>query len=148
MIGTEVDRVAFEVEPGKIREFARATGATDPVHTDAAAAHAAGWPGQLATATHVVVAGHYRDQAGFMARLGLALERVVAGSVTWSYRRPLHAGDHLAGVRRVAADDQRRDRHGRTMRLVTLETEYTDEADEVVLVQREVLIERPAPESS
>lgn len=74
-----------------------------------------------ATATHVVVAGHHRDQRRFVEKLGLALERVVVGSVTWTYLRPLVAGDRLRGVRRLVGD-----RRKGALRIVTLETDYVD----------------------
>lgn len=132
-----LDEVAFDVERGKIREFTRATRTEDPVHTSTEAARAAGFPDVPATATHVVVAGHHRDQQGFVAKLGLAFDRVVVGSVKWTYFRPLCAGDSLHGVRRVA-DDVRK--HGK--RFVTLETDYSDADGECVVRVREVLIER------
>ncbi|MGI6869766.1 MULTISPECIES: FAS1-like dehydratase domain-containing protein [Amycolatopsis] len=132
-----LDEVAFDVERGKIREFARATRAGDPVHTDARAARAAGFPDVPATATHVVVAGHHRDQRAFVAKLGLAFDRIVVGSVKWTYFRPLCAGDSLHGVRRVAEDVRKRG-----MRFVTLETDYVDNAGECAVRVREVLIER------
>ena len=137
MTAEPLDEVAFDVERGKIREFARATGAADPVHTDLGAARAAGFADAPATATHVVVAGHYRDQAAFVAKLGLAFERVVVGSVKWTYHRPPLAGDTLRGARRVADDVRKKGK-----RFVTLETEYLDADDHPVVVLRETLIER------
>jgi acyl dehydratase len=137
-----LDHVEFRVEAGKIREFVRATFAEDPAHTSVHAAHDAGYPAQLATATHVVVAGHYRDQRAMVAALGLNLERVVVGSVSWQYVRPAVSGDRLRGARRVVADEQREGRRGGSMRMVTLETEYLDDRDEPVVRVRELLIER------
>jgi len=134
-----VDEVTFDVEQGKILEFARATFARDPVHVSEAAAQTAGFAAIPATPTHVVVAGHHRDQRGFVDKLGLAFERVVVGSVKWSYRRPLLAGDRLHGVRRVV-DDRRRG----ALRIVTLETDYVDAVGESVVLVRETLIERGA----
>jgi hypothetical protein len=69
LLGTVVDQVAFDVEPGKIREFARATLAGDPVHTDREFAVRIGFVDVLATGTHIVVSGHYR-QAGPRAESG------------------------------------------------------------------------------
>lgn len=143
MVGEILDEVTFDVERGKIGEFARATYAEDPVHTNVDAAEADGFPDVLATPTHVVVAGHYRDQRGFVDRLGLAMERVVVGSVRWTYLRPLRAGDSLHGIRRVADDVRKR---GGALRLVTLETEYVDATGAPAVRVREVLIERGAPE--
>ncbi|MEW2573892.1 MaoC family dehydratase N-terminal domain-containing protein [Streptomyces sp. NPDC047070] len=142
LIDTVVDRVVFDVERGKILEFVRATCTDDPVHTDLELAAESGFPGAPATATHVVVAGHHRDQRTFVERLGLELGRVVVGSVDWSYRRPLVAGDTLRGTRRVVGDETREGRRGGTMRLITLETEFVDGRGELAVTQREVLIER------
>jgi acyl dehydratase len=142
LIGTVVDRVTFDVERGKIAELARATFAADPVHVDRETAAAAGFGDVLATATHVVVAGHHRDQQAFVARLGLELGRIVVGSVAWHHERPLRAGDSLVGTRTVVGDETREGRRGGTMRLVTLETEYVDTDGIVAVRQREVLIER------
>jgi hypothetical protein len=142
LIGTVVDRVAFDVERGKVKEFARATFAEDAIHTAPEVAARRGFRDVLATGTHVVVSGHHRDQRGFVAQLGLELSRVVVGSVSWHYERPLTASDALEGIRRVVADKTREGRRGGTMRLVTLETEFIDQDGVVAVTQREVLIER------
>ena len=131
--GTTVDIVEIDVERGKVLEFARATHATSTDHTERG----------LATATHTVVAGHQRDQRGFVERLGLDLPRVVVGSVRWTYARAVEVGDHLTGTRTVTADETKESAVG-NLRLVTLETAWTDAAGAVVVTQREVLIERPA----
>jgi acyl dehydratase len=142
LVGTVVDTVQFEVERGKIREFARATLASDLVHTDAGEAESRGHSNVLATATHVVVSGHHRDQRAFVELLGLDIRRVVVGSTSWDYARPLQAGDTLTGVRTVVGDETRTSKGGGTMRLVTLETSYVDATGAVAVQQREVLIER------
>jgi acyl dehydratase len=142
LVGTEVDTVRYEVEAGKIREFAVSSRAGDPVHTDPLVAKARGFDHVLATATHSVVAGHYRDQRGFVARLGLDIRRIVVGSTRWEYLRPLASGDVLHGTRRVVGDETKTSSTGSTMRLVTLETDYVDADGQVSLKQREVLIER------
>ncbi|MCX4096708.1 FAS1-like dehydratase domain-containing protein [Nocardia sp. alder85J] len=143
-VGDVLDVVSFEVEAGKVREFATAVHTTDPVHTNGAAATAAGFPDVPATATHVVVAGHHRNQKQFVEALGLAIDRVVVGSVEWHYTRPLVAGDRLAGTRRIAADTTREGKRGGAMRLVTLETRWVDDSGAEAVTQREVLIERGA----
>lgn len=145
LVGLVLDSVHYEVEAGKIREFAIASRASDPAHLDKEAANQRGYGRELATATHVVVAGHYRDQRGFVDRLGLDIRRVVVGSTRWEYLRPLVAGDVLNGVRRVVADESKTSGSGSTMRLITLETTYTNIDGHVVQRQREVLIERGRP---
>jgi acyl dehydratase len=142
LVGTLVDRVELQVERGKIAEFARASRAEDAVHTDPEAARSAGFRGVLATATHVVVAGHQRDQQAFVAALGLDISRVVVGSVAWEHERALVVGDTLVATRHVVADETRDGRSGGSTRLVTLETQYLDADGAVVVRQREVLVER------
>lgn len=142
--GDVVDVVHVDVERGKVREFVRATSARDAVHVDPDAAAAAGLAAEAATATHVVVAGHQRDQVAFVARLGLAIERVVVGSTAWTYLRPVVVGDRLTGTRRVVADERKARPDGSTLRLVTLETEFVDAASIPVVRQTDVLVERPA----
>jgi hypothetical protein len=139
--GEVVDEVELPVERGKIREFARATATTDAVHTDRAAALAAGFAGIPATATYVVATGHYRDQAAFVGKLGMAISRIVVGSVSWRYHRVIVEGDTLTAIRRVESDELRVGTSG-PMRIVTLATEFVDASGTVALVQREVLIER------
>ncbi|MET0197084.1 MAG: MaoC family dehydratase N-terminal domain-containing protein, partial [Rhodococcus fascians] len=82
------------------------------------------------------------DQKAFVKSLGLAIERIVVGSVEWKYSRPLAAGDRITGTRRVVDDTTKEGKRGGSMRLVTLETQWVDQADCLVIAQREVLIER------
>ncbi|MTD12468.1 acyl dehydratase [Nakamurella sp. YIM 132087] len=140
----EIDRVEFEVERGKIGEFVRATAVQDPIHRDSAAARSAGLADIAATATHVVVAGHHRDQLAFVRALGLDLPRVVVGAVRWDYERPLVAGDSLRGMRHVVADERRATRTGGSLRRITLRTDYLDAADTRVVRVTETIIERSA----
>lgn len=140
-VGDVLDTVDIAVERGKVREFARATGAADPVHVDAAAAESAGFVAIPATLTHSVVTGHQRDQRAFVTALGLALERIVVGSVSWEYARPLAVGDELRAERRVESDVTKDGRSG-PMRIIGLVTTFTDTAGQVALTQRETLIER------
>lgn len=142
LVGMTVDAVAFDVERGKVREFAIATRAGDPAHVEPAAAAARGGSDLLATATDVVVAGHHRDQQVFVAKLGMDIRRIVVGSTSSEYLRPLHVGDSVTGERTVIGDEVRTTASGSPMRLLTLETAYTDLHGNVLVIQREVLIER------
>jgi acyl dehydratase len=139
--GQLVDEVELPVERGKIREFARATFTSDPIHTSESVALAAGFAAVPATATYSVGVGHYRDQAAFVESLGMSIARIVVGSVSWSYLRVLVAGD-VVTARRVVESDEVRDGKSGPMRLVTLRTSFVDQHGELALVQREVLIER------
>ncbi len=142
--GQFVDEVELPVERGKIREFARATATSDPVHTSAADAIAAGFPAIPATATYTVGVAHYRDQAAFVESLGLDITRIVVGSVSWRYLRVAVEGDLLTATRTVESDERREGRSG-PVRIVTLVTDFVDQRGELVVVQHEALIERARP---
>jgi hypothetical protein len=114
------------------------------VHTNESVARAAGFAGLPATATYSVGAGHYRDQAAFVASLGMSISRIVVGSVSWSYLRVLLEGDVLTATRVVESDENRVGKSG-SMRVVTLVTRFVDQRGDLALVQREVLIERDTP---
>ncbi|CAB4852668.1 unannotated protein [freshwater metagenome] len=142
LVGTVIDTLTLDIECGKIAEFARATHALDPVHRDRAAAGDRGLDAIAATATHVVAAGHQRDPAAVLEVLGLDLTRVVVGSTSWEYSRPVVAGMSLTARRVVLADEMRTGGRSGAMRLITLETTFTEADGDVVVRQREVLIER------
>ncbi|AXK45587.1 MaoC family dehydratase [Brachybacterium saurashtrense] len=84
------------VSAAKIAEFARATGAASPLHTDPAAARAAGHAGVLAPPTFLVSlaqateAQYIEDPAA-----GIDFSRVVHGEETFTLHRPVVAGDRL-----------------------------------------------------
>jgi acyl dehydratase len=80
----------------KVREFARATGSTDPVALDPAAAEAAGFADVVAPPTFAVVVQD-RTLAQLLAdeRAGIDFSRVVHGDQRFTYSRPIVAGDLL-----------------------------------------------------
>lgn len=144
LVGLVIDEVSFPVEEGKIREFAIAVGDPDPVYRDRAAAHAAGHPAIPAPPTFVVVAGHWRDQAVMVERLGLDIRRVVVGETGWEYLQPIHAGDRLEAVRVVESVTERPGRRGGTMTLIAVVAEFRNQHGEVAVRQRDTVIEMGA----
>jgi hypothetical protein len=139
-----VDVVSFDVERGKIQEFARSTFAEDRVYIDPQAARLRGLPDVPATPTYVAVSLHQRDQRAWVAGLGLDIDRVVVGSVSWTFHRPLVAGDVVVGERRVISDRVKRGKQG-TLRILMLQTDFVDETGDIVVTQVDQILERPAP---
>lgn len=84
------------VSAAKIREFARATGAASPLHTDAVAAREAGHADVVAPPTFLVSlaqeteAQYIEDPAA-----GIDFSRVVHGEEGFTLARPVIAGDRL-----------------------------------------------------
>lgn len=121
-----IDQVEFPVEEGKIREFTQAIGE----------------PGERATLplTFVAVAGHWRNQAAMVEKLGLEITRVVVGGCEWEYLAPIAIGDRLRGTRVLVGVEERP-----SMRLFTLETRYERVADgETLVIQRDTVIDLSA----
>ena len=92
----------YQVGREKIREFATAVGAEDPLHHDADSAKAAGYPDVVAPPTFPIVItmaalkGIVLDPA-----LGIDYSRVVHGDQRFSYVRPVVAGDELVVVNHI-----------------------------------------------
>jgi acyl dehydratase len=84
----------YEVSRVKIADFANAIGEPSPLCYDREAAQKAGYPDVIAPPTFAIVIS---SAAGRMAQsdpgLGLDYSMVVHGEQSFSYTRPLHAGD-------------------------------------------------------
>lgn len=89
----------YAVGREKIREFAEAVGADDPVHTDRLYAQARGYGDVIAPPTFAVVIAQQCDRQ-FIAdpEAGIDFSRVVHGEQRFVHHRPLTAGDEIVGV--------------------------------------------------
>jgi hydroxyacyl-ACP dehydratase HTD2-like protein with hotdog domain len=127
-VGLVIDEVDFPVEEGKVREFAVAVGDGDF---------------RSVPLTFSTVAGHWRDQAAMVALLGLDLPRVVVGGSEWEYHASLAIGDRLRGRRVVKAVEEKQSARG-PMTVITLETRFERRNGDIVVVQRDTLMELPS----
>ncbi len=130
----------YEVGRAKIAEFAAAIGATDPVHTDAEAARAAGHPDVIAPPTFAIVVSLGAAMAVLQdPDVALDYSRVVHGEQRFAHHRPIHAGDRLVATttidaaRTVAGND-----------LLTARVELATEAGEPVCTATSMLVARGA----
>ena len=92
--------------------------------------------------TFSTVAGHWRDQAAMVALLGLDIRRIVVGGSEWEYHAPLAIGDRLRGRRVVKAVEEKQSARG-PMTVITLETRFERGNGDLVVVQRDTVIELP-----
>ncbi len=120
----------------KIREFARAVLATDPQHTDPAAAQRLGYPDVVAPPTFaMVIQDRTLDQLLAEPGTGIVLERVLHAEQRFRYTRPIVAGDELVATLRVTGV--------RTVgmgAMVTAEAEMTDAVGQHVVTATSVLL--------
>ncbi len=99
-LGVTSEPRPVEVEKGFLTFFAKATGETDPVYFDEAAAIAAGHPSIPAPPTYLfslAMAAPARRGGLFDKKdgLGLDMARILHGEQSFTYHRPIHAGDQL-----------------------------------------------------
>src|SRR4051794_13601519 len=122
----------------KIREFARAIGATDPEYHDPEAARALGYADVVAPPTFpVVVTMGTSRQIVDDPELGLDYSRVVHGDQRFAYVRPVVAGDELVCVNSVEEIPTRGGHDSLTTRTGVLTT-----AGEPVLTAWSKLVQR------
>lgn len=122
----------------KIREFARAVGDDNPAYHDPDAARALGHPDVIAPPTFAIVLSlEAANAALFDPELGLDYSRVVHGEQSFSYTRPIVAGDELIvttvieNIRSMAGND-----------MITTKGTITTVAGEAVAVATSMLVSR------
>lgn len=128
----------YEVGREKIREFADAIGAADPVHRDADAARDAGHPDVIAPPTFpIVVTARAQRALLYDPALGLDYSRVVHGEQAFQHHRPIRAGDrllttlHVDGIRSAAGNE-----------ILSTRAEVTTEDGEPVVTGRATIVAR------
>jgi acyl dehydratase len=130
----------YAVGREKIREFARAVGATDAAYHDPAAARALGYADVVAPPTFpVVVTMGTSRQIIEDPGLGLDYSRVVHGDQKFAYVRPVVAGDSLVCVNTI---EEITTRGGHDF--LTTRTDVSTEAGEPVLTAWSKLVQRGA----
>lgn len=129
---------AYLVGREKIGEFATAIGDSNPAYHDVAAAQALGYSDVIAPPTFpFVIAMRAMAAATFDPELGLDYTRVVHGEQSFSYTRPIVAGDELVAVstieniRSVAGND-----------LLTTRTDISTVTGEHVVSSTSVIVSR------
>jgi acyl dehydratase len=142
--GKEYQEVTFEVERGRVVQFAEAIGERDPLYRDAEAAKAAGFPEQLAPPTFPTVMQIMTSgQVVVDQELGLDYSRVVHGEQEYEWRRPIVVGDVLKATPRIA------DIYARgPNEFLVIEAVIADADGEVVCVARSTLLSRGTAEGS
>lgn len=138
LIGKEYAPLSITVEREHVLRFARAIGEDAPVTLDADAARAAGYPDQLAPPTFVTTM-QIMTSAQVVAdpELGLDYTRVVHGEQAYEWHRPVHVGDRLTAVPRIADISSKG-----PLEFLVIEAEIRDAAGETVVTARSTLLSR------
>jgi hypothetical protein len=129
--------MAFEIpiERGKIREFARATGSSNPAYDG---------PDAVIPPTFLTTAGNFWASPEDLptAGLGFELARVLHGEEEYEFfGPPPRAGQVLSVTSRLGEQWEKDGKRGGTMRFAKIVTEYRDGAGALVAEQRTTVIE-------
>lgn len=140
LIGLETGPRSVEVEAGQLRFFAKATGETNPIYFDEAAARTSGHPALPAPPTFLFcLASLAPDTEGVMARLGVDIGKVLHGEQSFTYGRPIYAGDTITLKTRVA---DIYDKRGGALDFIVEDTTAKNQNGEFVGVARTVIVVR------
>ena len=143
-IGTATEPRIAEVERGFLKFFAKATGETNPIHFDESAARAAGHPDIVAPPTylfslHMSVPAARGDLFDPVNGLGLDMSRVLHGEQTFTFHRPIYAGDRLTISSKVTDIYSKK---GGALEFVVQETLGTNSAGELCAAMKNVTVVR------
>lgn len=140
-IGRTAPPVTMRVEFGKIREFANAIKDANPVyHDEAMANELAG--GVLAPPTFSLTQAFWAGGSVLPGpKLDMDLRRLLHGSEEFEYLKPIHAGDVLTAEGRIADVFKKPGKRGGEMTFAIIETKFTNQKGELVLIERATIIE-------
>ena len=139
--GTRLPPFTADVERGRLRQFAAATGAEDEVFSDLAAARAAGHPDLPVPPTFLfgLEMEHSQD---LLTGMGVDVTRVLHIEQGFVYHGTAHAGDRLTFAPLIVSIRAHR---GGNLELITKDTSVTRADGSPVADLHEVLAVRNAP---
>ncbi|MGK2897065.1 MAG: MaoC family dehydratase N-terminal domain-containing protein [Burkholderiaceae bacterium] len=141
-IGYAPPPLSWDVEKGRIAFFVKVIGLTDPIHTDDAAARAAGYRGIVAPPTFIFGApGDSGATMQLIEALDIDLGKVLHGEQRFDYHAPVCAGDTLRYESRVS---DIYDKKGGALEFVVNDTTVTNQLGEHVADLHSVLVVRHA----
>jgi len=126
-IGHQFATFEVEVEKGRLKFFAKATGATDPIYTDEAAARDVGYPALPAPPTFSWVL--YQESPEFLPVLdvlNIDIAKVLHGAQEFECLAPICAGDTIrveSGISDMFA------KKGGALEFVIMEQRFTNQHD-------------------
>ena len=139
-IGYAPPPTVWTVEKGRIAFFAKVIGLTDPIHTDEAAAKAAGYRSIVAPPTFFFGA---ESDAGVSMKMiqefDIDLGKVLPGEQRFEYHAPVCAGDTLRIDTKVT---DIYDKKGGLLEFVVREAKVTNQLGEHVADMRGVIVVR------
>ena len=139
-IGHVMPAFSADVEKGRLRFFAKATGQTDPVYFDEAAARAAGYPALPVPPTFLFcLEMESPDPAAIRNLLGMDYRSLLHGEQGFTYHAMAYAGDTLTFEQRI---EDIYDKKDGALEFVVRKTHVTNQRHELVAQLRTVTVIR------
>jgi acyl dehydratase len=143
-IGHTMPAFSTEVEKGRLRFFAKATGQDDPIYIDEASARAAGHPSLLVPPTFLFcLEMESPNAAAIRELLGMDYRSLLHGEEGFSYHTMAYAGDTLTFEQRI---DDIYDKKNGALEFVVRKTRVTNQRQELVAELRCVTVQRNGPQ--
>jgi acyl dehydratase len=151
-LGMEFSPYTFEVEKGKIAEFAMAISQKEdkdqvnPLYVNREAAQKAGFKDIIAPPTFQTCFPLWAG-GGLMPviqALGINLFKLLHGEEEYDYLGAIHPGDIMTGKSKVVDmyDKEKKDKPGKFMEFTVIETEIRNQRGELVIKSRSTLVEK------
>ena len=142
LIGHVMPTFSAVVEAGRLGFFAKATGQTDPLYSDEAAARAAGHPGLPVPPTFLFcLEMESPDPAAIRNLLGMDYRSLLHGEQGFTYHAMAYAGDTLTFEQRI---EDIYDKKGGALEFVVRTTRVTNQHQQLVAELRCVTVIRNA----
>jgi acyl dehydratase len=143
LVGKVLTTYTFEIERGKIREFATAIGDHNPIYHSLEAAHAAGFPDIPIPPTFPTVLNIWgiSEHFSIAQALGVPGPRLLHGEEDYIYLAPVYARDVLTSTISLESLEQKQGSSG-TLEIVGIKAVYTNQRGEEVIQSRHVVVVR------
>lgn len=143
LVGLAYEPYSFDIEKGKIKEFAAAIGDDNPIYYDLETARKEGFEGVPIPLTFLQVVdlwGGYSFQEK-IEKLQLDPVKILHGEQEYELVKDIYAGDTLTVTAKVTNVETKKGSSG-GMDLITTEHRYTNQNDELVAISKNVTIHR------
>jgi acyl dehydratase len=143
-IGQSFAPFTIEVQRNKIHELTTAIGDDNPIYHSREAAQAAGFPDVPISPTTPTMFSFWgnRQRGASLADVGINVARILHGEEEYEYLAPIYPNDTLTGTTTLVDGKTRQGSGGHSMDILTMETRYVNQRDELVLKSRTTIVVR------
>ncbi len=141
VVGKEYPEVEFEIEKGKIREFAKAIGDKNPVYYSEDAAKEEGYESLAIPPTFPTIFGIAGGLAAVLGSLKINMAKLLHGGQEYEYLNPVKVGDVIKGKTKIIDLFDKPGKAG-VMDFLVMETTYVNQNGQEVLRDKCTLVIR------